>query len=157
MQFFPEPEGIIFLASPLLQANRADKAGDGEACDMLRQFFLLLFLGAALALRAADPEIHTFSIVAFDPKTGELGVAVESKYFGVGSVVLRAKAAGAARHSGPWKTVLAPTASASWNPVNPACSLFDALLLANDPLENRAPGRHHRREGAHRRHQVPNA
>jgi uncharacterized Ntn-hydrolase superfamily protein len=29
----------------------------------------------------------TFSIVAFDPKTGDLGVAVQSKFFGVGSVV----------------------------------------------------------------------
>jgi uncharacterized Ntn-hydrolase superfamily protein len=52
---------------------------------------LLLCLSAAL-LHAADPEVHTFSIVAFDPATGELGVAVESKYFGVGSVVPWAKA-----------------------------------------------------------------
>jgi uncharacterized Ntn-hydrolase superfamily protein len=59
---------------------------------MFRRCFLLLFLGTALSLRGADPEIHTFSIVAFDPKTGELGVAVESKYFGVGSVVPWAKA-----------------------------------------------------------------
>ena len=29
----------------------------------------------------------TFSIVAYDPKTGDLGVAVQSKFFGVGSVV----------------------------------------------------------------------
>src|SRR6516225_8106729 len=59
---------------------------------MFRRCFFLLFLGTALVLRGADPEIHTFSIVAFDPATGELGVAVESKYFGVGSVVPWAKA-----------------------------------------------------------------
>jgi uncharacterized Ntn-hydrolase superfamily protein len=41
---------------------------------------------------AADRDVHTFSIVAFDPATGDLGVAVESKYFGVGSVVPWAKA-----------------------------------------------------------------
>jgi uncharacterized Ntn-hydrolase superfamily protein len=35
----------------------------------------------------AEAEVHTFSIVAFDPKTGDLGVAVQSKYFGVGTVV----------------------------------------------------------------------
>jgi uncharacterized Ntn-hydrolase superfamily protein len=29
----------------------------------------------------------TFSIVAYDPETGDLGVAVQSKFFGVGSVV----------------------------------------------------------------------
>ena len=40
----------------------------------------------------AEPEVHTFSIVARDPATGELGVAVESKYFSVGSVVPWARA-----------------------------------------------------------------
>ncbi|GIT13038.1 MAG: hypothetical protein CM1200mP34_4440 [Verrucomicrobiales bacterium] len=34
----------------------------------------------------------TFSIVGFDPKTGDLGVAVQSKFFAVGSVVPWAKA-----------------------------------------------------------------
>lgn len=52
-------------------------------------FFIFLCFSRALALQ---PPIHTFSIVAFDPKTGDLGVAVESKYFGVGSVVPWAKA-----------------------------------------------------------------
>ena len=33
------------------------------------------------------PPVATFSIVAFDPDTGELGVAVQSKYFSVGHVV----------------------------------------------------------------------
>jgi uncharacterized Ntn-hydrolase superfamily protein len=36
--------------------------------------------------------VNTFSIVAFDPATGDLGVAVESKFFGVGSVVPWARA-----------------------------------------------------------------
>jgi uncharacterized Ntn-hydrolase superfamily protein len=36
--------------------------------------------------------VNTFSIVAFDPATGDLGVAVESKFFGAGSVVPWAKA-----------------------------------------------------------------
>ena len=38
------------------------------------------------------PVVATFSIVAFDPATGDLGVAVQSKFFGVGSVVPWAKA-----------------------------------------------------------------
>jgi len=58
----------------------------------LLRTLLLLFLALVCVARAADPEIHTFSIVAFDPATGELGVAVESKYFGVGSVVPWARA-----------------------------------------------------------------
>lgn len=36
--------------------------------------------------------VATFSIVGFDPETGELGVAVQSKFIGVGSVVPWAKA-----------------------------------------------------------------
>lgn len=39
-----------------------------------------------------DDLIATYSIVAFDPASGDLGVAVQSKYFGVGSVVPWAKA-----------------------------------------------------------------
>lgn len=38
------------------------------------------------------PTVATFSIVAYDPATGDLGVAVQSKFFGVGSVVPYAKA-----------------------------------------------------------------
>lgn len=36
--------------------------------------------------------VHTFSIVARDPSTGELGVAVQSHWFSVGSVVPWAEA-----------------------------------------------------------------
>lgn len=36
--------------------------------------------------------VATYSIVAFDPATGDLGVAVQSKFFGVGTVVPWAKA-----------------------------------------------------------------
>jgi len=39
---------------------------------MSRLRFPLRFSGLGLALHAADPEVHTFSIVAFDPATGEL-------------------------------------------------------------------------------------
>lgn len=41
---------------------------------------------------ARPPIIATFSIVAFDPETGDYGVAVQSKYFSVGSVVPFARA-----------------------------------------------------------------
>ncbi len=39
-----------------------------------------------------DPLVHTYSIVARDPDTGQLGVAVQSHYFGTGSVVTWAEA-----------------------------------------------------------------
>jgi uncharacterized Ntn-hydrolase superfamily protein len=39
-----------------------------------------------------QPELHTFSIAAFDPATGDLGISVASKFLGVGSVVPYVKA-----------------------------------------------------------------
>jgi len=42
--------------------------------------------------QAAERPVATYSIVAFDPATGDLGIAVQSKFFGVGSVVPWAKA-----------------------------------------------------------------
>ncbi len=62
---------------------------------------LLLPVAAALLLASlpvtsrpslASDTVATFSVVAYDPDTGELGVAVESKFFSVGSVVPWAKA-----------------------------------------------------------------
>ncbi len=48
---------------------------------------------AALAIGAEDPpRVATFSIVAADPRTGELGVAVQSRFLAVGAVVPWAKA-----------------------------------------------------------------
>jgi len=40
----------------------------------------------------ADQLVHTYSIVARDPDTGQLGIAVQSHYFGVGTVVTWAEA-----------------------------------------------------------------
>lgn len=50
--------------------------------------------GRAAKSPATDrlPVVATFSVVGFDPATGDLGVAVQSKFFGVGSVVPWAKA-----------------------------------------------------------------
>jgi uncharacterized Ntn-hydrolase superfamily protein len=39
-----------------------------------------------------DPFVHTYSIVARDPRTGQIGVAVQSHYFSVGSAVPWAEA-----------------------------------------------------------------
>src|SRR6185437_12845950 len=39
-----------------------------------------------------SPLAHTYSIVARDPETGQLGVAVQSHYFAVGSLVTWAEA-----------------------------------------------------------------
>ena len=50
---------------------------------------LLLFLLSFSTIAACQelPPVSTFSIVAIDPQNGDLGVAVASRYFSVGSVV----------------------------------------------------------------------
>jgi uncharacterized Ntn-hydrolase superfamily protein len=53
--------------------------------------FAILIASSAAAARR-DPLAHTYSIVARDPATGELGVAVQSHYFSVGPVVPWAEA-----------------------------------------------------------------
>jgi uncharacterized Ntn-hydrolase superfamily protein len=47
----------------------------------------LLFVIAGIALAQSLPPVSTFSIVAIDPQNGDMGVAVASRYFSVGSVV----------------------------------------------------------------------
>ena len=51
----------------------------------LRPFAAILFW-SILAPAFAEPIVATFSVIGFDPATGDLGVAVESKFFSVGSV-----------------------------------------------------------------------
>jgi len=53
-------------------------------------FLFLLFISLSPAF--SDQPVSTFSIVASDPAVGELGVAVASRFFSVGSVVPYAKA-----------------------------------------------------------------
>ncbi len=47
----------------------------------------VLVLAGSSAVPRSMPTVSTFSIVAIDPQTGEMGVAVASRYFSVGSVV----------------------------------------------------------------------
>lgn len=49
--------------------------------------FLLVLSVVAVASSPKLPTVSTFSIVGIDPQTGDLGVAVASRYFSVGSVV----------------------------------------------------------------------
>jgi uncharacterized Ntn-hydrolase superfamily protein len=54
---------------------------------------LVLVLAAPpITPRPAGPLVHTFSIVARDPQSGEMGVAVQSHWFSVGSIVTWAEA-----------------------------------------------------------------
>jgi uncharacterized Ntn-hydrolase superfamily protein len=53
----------------------------------LRPGFAAVGVLLLAATAVAGPIVHTFSIVARDPKTGEMGVAVQSHWFSVGSIV----------------------------------------------------------------------
>lgn len=59
----------------------------------IRILLLLALLAVpTLAFASQHPNIATFSVAAYDPNTGEVGVAVQSKFFAVGSVVPWCKA-----------------------------------------------------------------
>ncbi len=53
---------------------------------------VLAWLTLGASLQAAPPDPATFSIVAADPAAGEVGVAVASRFFAVGTVVPHAQA-----------------------------------------------------------------
>src|SRR6187399_1947905 len=61
---------------------------------------LLMFLGLVIAARQLKPSapalpwdpVATFSILGYDPQTGEIGAAVQSRVFSVGNGVLWAEA-----------------------------------------------------------------
>ncbi len=50
-------------------------------------FILLSEISSAQLFYSENPFAHTFSIVARDPVTGEMGVAVQSHWFSVGTIV----------------------------------------------------------------------
>jgi uncharacterized protein (TIGR02246 family) len=72
--------GLLALAAALARGGRADPGGGGAA--------------ARPGFSEAGPRrpVATYSIVARDPATGDLGVAVQSHWFSVGSIVSWAEA-----------------------------------------------------------------
>src|SRR4030065_2195274 len=50
-------------------------------------FICLVSVNNAQQYKSDSPFAHTYSIVAFDPETGDMGVAVQSHWFSVGTVV----------------------------------------------------------------------
>ena len=94
--------------------------------------------------------VATYSIVARDPATGELGVAVQSHWFSVGSVVSWAEA-------GVGAVATQSFVDPSYGPLGlqlmrAGRTAPDALkaLLAGDDAARRAAGRHGRRPGPRR-------
>ena len=105
--------------------------------------FAFVCLPAALlptSALAREP-IATFSIVAYDPETGELGVAVQSKFFAVGSVVPFADAdVGAIATQAQGNTSFGPRGLAMVKlGVSPE-AVLDALLSSDEDREHRQVG-----------------
>ena len=53
----------------------------------IMEFYSLLRFNFAQSFYSDNPLVATYSIVARDPETGEMGVAVQSHWFSVGSIV----------------------------------------------------------------------
>jgi len=59
---------------------------------MRRSAVALIIIAITLPVAATEPLVHTYSIVARDAASGEMGVAVQSHWFSVGSIVTWAEA-----------------------------------------------------------------
>ncbi len=55
---------------------------------LLELIFSILLQTNAQFFKSSEPLSHTYSIVAFDPETGDMGAAVQSHWFSVGSIVI---------------------------------------------------------------------
>jgi uncharacterized Ntn-hydrolase superfamily protein len=85
---------ILPHKSPVEKSNDADTIRCG-GLEMLSAKNIVITLAATLSFATAfaeTPGSSTFSIVAADPTTGEVGVAVASRFFAVGTVVPHARA-----------------------------------------------------------------
>lgn len=71
----------------------------------LAGLFVALAACAARPPAAEAPPVATFSIVARDPENGDLGIAVQSRFLGVGSVVPWARAGVGAVATQAWANV----------------------------------------------------
>ena len=101
---------------------------------------LVAFAGGAVA-RAAGPPVATFSIAARDPETGDLGVAVESKFFAVGAVVPWARAeVGAIATQASANTTFGPRGLALLQTGLDPAAVLDSLLAADPGRDRRQVG-----------------
>lgn len=109
----------------------------GRASALALAGLAVLAMSAAIAALpaaagAAEP-IATFSIVGYDPETGDLGVAVQSKFFAVGSVVPWARAdVGAIASQAYGNTTFGPLGLAMLEDGLSVEAVLDSLL-AHDP------------------------
>jgi uncharacterized Ntn-hydrolase superfamily protein len=101
-------------------------------------------IGMSAGSAAASPgpqTIATFSIVAYDSATGDLGVAVQSKFFAVGSVVPWARAGiGAIATQASGNTTFGPRGLDLLAQGLPPAAVLDSLLAGDPGRETRQVG-----------------
>jgi len=96
---------------------------------------------AALSSALASEPVATFSIVGYDPATGDLGVAVQSKFFAVGSVVPWARTGvGAIASQAFGNTTFGPRGLALLEQGVPPQDVIAALLADDEAREQRQIG-----------------
>ena len=88
-----------------------------------------------------DRRVNTFSIVAYDPATGDLGIAVQSKFLAVGAVVPWAKAGVGAIATQAWaNTSYGPKGLEMLASGKSPDEVRDALTAADEGAEHRQFG-----------------
>lgn len=101
-------------------------------------FLAVLFAAALVPFAAADVKTATFSVVAYDSVTQELGVAVQSKYFSVGTAVPWAEAGvGAVATQANVNVSLGPQALALLRAGMPAADVMRALAATDSSWDGR--------------------
>jgi len=111
-----------------------------QKCPVIVLLLALLLAAGAAPLEAAGVgrPVHTYSIVARDSVTGELGVAVQSHWFSVGSIVAWARAGvGAVATQSLVEVSYGPLGLELMTAGKTAQQALDALLLADPDREVR--------------------
>jgi uncharacterized Ntn-hydrolase superfamily protein len=112
----------------------------GRWIHLLAILILAPALLSALSSRRIKP-VATFSIVGFDPATGDLGIAVESRFFAVGAVVPWAKAGvGAIATQSFANTTFGPKGLEMLAAGKTAQEVLDALLKDDPQASQRQAG-----------------
>jgi uncharacterized Ntn-hydrolase superfamily protein len=107
----------------------------------VRTFSHILLVCALAGAAVADVPSGTFSIVAYDPDTQELGIAVQSRAFSVGSAVPWAEAGvGAIATQASTNESFGPRGLALLSAGYSAQETLDSLLRADDHAANRQVG-----------------
>lgn len=109
----------------------------------LYPLILLMFVGsvAQAQYKKDNPLVHTYSIVAYDPETGDIGVAVQSHWFSVGTVVTWAEpGVGAVATQSFSNPAFGPQGLALMKSGLSAEKALKAMLLADDGRDYRQVG-----------------